>query len=239
MPCADIVSHIPPGLADDEQNRGNLPPHSLLNYGHFGSAGIRLIGRLKGQVRYGLGLDVKDVIDSGFTIKRGSVKGGSEVLLIEHKRESDEDRDFVMPEDQMSTRMVKILGREVDPVKMVYNAIRLAPFLSDHCESECSQLIPCSRFRIPPVRLSGIDTHRHRLLSRFSLSRAIRILETTDQGQARSRIRRTTHEGRTGPSRAVQTHQEGIPLHRPARHRYQPECWTERKLKDWIVTCDL
>jgi hypothetical protein len=66
--CSDVVTTVPAGLADIEENRTMLPRTSLLNYGHFGTAGIKLTGSSTGP---------------GWEAQPGSFTGGSTMKIIQ------------------------------------------------------------------------------------------------------------------------------------------------------------
>lgn len=107
----------------------------------------------KGELRYKLGLDEREVtvdgVDTdpktapGFTIKKGSVRGGSEIKIVEHKKGTMQDAEILMQRGLMSTRPWVFLGHDIDIIKVMYNMVCLVPNFSNHCE--------CAAFHIATI----------------------------------------------------------------------------------------
>lgn len=113
----DIVTHVPPGLADKEEARAALPPTSLLNYGHFGTAGIRLTGSPN---------------DDGWELLPGSFRGGSTLEIVQSTSYSTEPASAHHPRPP---KMMDVLGMEVDPIGLLRRATSLVGPGADHMPS--------------------------------------------------------------------------------------------------------
>jgi len=110
---SDIVTSVPPGLADHEETRAMLSPSSLLNYGHFGTAGFELTGMGK-----------------GWQLQRGSLKGGSIIRVVQSKMYGTGATPSTRPPAVPKT--VDLLGIKIDPIGVLrWASLFIAP-LDDH-----------------------------------------------------------------------------------------------------------
>jgi hypothetical protein len=120
----DVVTHVPPGLADQEANQDVLPETSMLNYGHFG-IGVHLTG-------------VTPLNPSGWEIEQGSLRGGSRMQIVELEKNPLEELDSqpsgVASRDPTPKTMT-IMGYTFDPIKAIKNVLQLVGPLYDHFPS--------------------------------------------------------------------------------------------------------
>jgi len=111
--CLDVVTTVPTGLADIEENRTMLPRTSLLNYGHFGTAGIQLTGSSKGR---------------GWKAQPGSFRGGSTMKIVQSKIPSTASP--VQP--RLVPVMMDVFKRKVDPTAVLRWTLSLIAPVNNH-----------------------------------------------------------------------------------------------------------
>jgi hypothetical protein len=135
----DVVTHIPPGLADREENRAVLPDTSLLNYGHFG-IGVQLTGSAAAPVG-------DDEGGSGFVVQRGSLRDGARVVVVARKPVVPTNGDVAKPDKPTVARAataqpktMDLFGYGLDPIAFLRSAIELVGPGADH-----SMSISCAR----------------------------------------------------------------------------------------------
>jgi len=112
--CSDIVTTVPPGLADHEETRAMLSPSSLLNYGHFGTAGFKLTGT-----------------GDGWKLQRGSLKGGSMMHVVQSKMSSANATAPPMQQPP-APKTMDLLGMKIDPIGTLRWASSWVAPLDDH-----------------------------------------------------------------------------------------------------------
>jgi len=112
--CSDIVTTVPKGLADVEESRVMLPQTSLLNYGHFGTAGLKLTGCPKGP---------------GWEIQPGSFRGGSTMKIVQCK-----PSDIGIPAQALpAPNTIDVLCFfRIDPIAVLRWAFSLVAPMYDH-----------------------------------------------------------------------------------------------------------
>jgi len=115
--CSDIVPTVPKGLADIEENRAVLPQTSLLNYGHFGTAGLQLTGSPVGP---------------GYEVQPGSFRGGSTMQIV-HSKLSDKAPPVQAPP---APKMMNVLCFfRIDPIAVLQWGMSFVIPMYDHFPS--------------------------------------------------------------------------------------------------------
>jgi len=115
--CSDIVPTVPKGLADIEENRAVLPQTSLLNYGHFGTAGLHLTGSPVGP---------------GYEVQPGSFRGGSTMQIV-HSKLSDKAPPAQAPP---APKMMNVLCFfRIDPIAVLRWGMSFVIPMYDHFPS--------------------------------------------------------------------------------------------------------
>jgi hypothetical protein len=142
--CLDVVTTVPTGLADIEENRAMLPRTSLLNCtsrhvlslghqviqllmiinygirvlnpsdGHFGTAGIQLTGSSKRR---------------GWKTQAGSFRGGSTMKIVQSKIPSTASP--VQP--RLVPVMMNVFKQKVDPTAVLRWTLSLIAPVNNHC----------------------------------------------------------------------------------------------------------
>jgi hypothetical protein len=110
----DIVPRVPIGLANDEENGSVLPQTSLLNYGHFSTAGLKLTRSSSGR---------------GWKLQRGSLAGGSKMQVVQSYQASGIALATAQPPPP---KMMDLFGFKIDPIGLMRWLISLVVPIYDH-----------------------------------------------------------------------------------------------------------